>query len=149
MIYRGSIKFLSVEKGSEKKVKYRFEITVLKLYFVQFLWEKQQLKSREKGRHRRTKVALEIFGALFRKPITFKFLKDTSKMPSLKFQNLPTSWLGSQVFWRKIFFLFFLRPVAAARDDSRIFLKIEKSVGTFFRISQSFSFIACTVDAWG
>ena len=67
-------------------------------------------------------------------------------MPSLKFQNLPTSCLGREFFGKKQKFPFFKRTVAAARDDSRIFLKMEK---TFFKKPRSFSFIDCTVDAWG
>ena len=58
-------------------------------------------------------------------------------MPSLKFQNLPTSWLGSQI---KKNFPFFLRPVAAARDDSRIFLKMEKISGNLFQNIPKFQF---------
>ena len=48
-------------------------------------------------------------------------------MPSLKFQNLPTSCLGREVFGKKQQFRFFKRAVSAARDDSRIFLKMEKN----------------------
>ena len=47
-------------------------------------------------------------------------------MPSLKFQNLPPSCLGREFFGKKQKFPFFKRTVAAAWDDSRIFLKMEK-----------------------
>ena len=61
-------------------------------------------------------------------------------MPSLKFQNLPTSCLGREFFGKKQKFSFFKRSVAAARDDSRIFLKMEKISRNLLQIIPEFQF---------
>ena len=85
-----------------------------------------RLKSRAKNRRARKKIALKFFLKDFFENSFIKSVEDTSWMPSLKFQDLPSSWLEREIFGRKQKFPYFKRSVAAARDDSRIFLKIEK-----------------------
>ena len=67
-------------------------------------------------------------------------IEETSKMPSLKFQNLPTSCLRREFFGKKQKFSFFKRPEAATRNDSRIFLKMEKISGNLLQKIPKFQF---------